>query len=100
MRARYAAYVTHHEGFLLLTWYLGNRPARVHFDPDLRWTGLEILAVSGGTESDRDGTVEFAAHYEVRKRGHWKPGTLHELSRFIFTDGRWVYVEGIVGREP
>lgn len=98
MRARYSAYVTHHEGFLLVTWLPQTRPARITFDPDLRWTGLDVLATTGGTAFDRDGTVEFVAHYEVRRKGRWQPGELHELSRFVTDDARWLYVDGVVGR--
>lgn len=99
MRARYAAYVSRHEAFLLVTWFPQTRPARIQFDPDLRWTGLDILATSEGSAFHRQGTVEFIASYETRRRGRWTPGQLHEVSQFLRTD-RWVYVDGAVGRRP
>lgn len=99
MRARYCAYVTHHEGFLLVTWFPGTRPSRIRFDPDLHWTGLDIIATHRGGLRDREGTVEFEAHYEMRRKGHWEPGHLHEVSQFVMLD-HWVYVDGAVGRRP
>lgn len=104
MRARYCAYALHNEAFLLVTWLPTSRPSRVRFDPDLRWTGLEILATSDGTAFHRRGTVEFVAHYEVRRAGRWVAGRMHELSQFVRTD-QWFYVEGVVqggvvGRRP
>ncbi len=37
-------------------------------------------------------TVEFVARYRVAGRGH----RVHETSRFICEDGRWLYVDGEV----
>jgi SEC-C motif-containing protein len=34
--------------------------------------------------------VEFVARYRVQGRG----GRLHERSRFVREDGRWLYVDG------
>lgn len=99
MRARYSAFVLHNESFLLVTWLPDTRPSRIRFDPDLTWTGLDIIATTGGTPFQREGTVEFVARYEVRRRGQVTPGVLHEVSQFIATD-QWYYVEGIVGRRP
>lgn len=99
MRARYSAYAVHHEAFLLVTWLPTTRPARISFDPELVWTGLDILAASEGTPFHREGTVEFVASYEVRHRGRTTTGTLHEVSRFLMSD-RWLYVDGAVGRRP
>lgn len=56
------------------------------------WTGLEILATSGGGEADATGTVEFAAHYK-------RNGTAqihHERGNFRRADGRWLYVDGVI----
>lgn len=95
MRARYSAYATANEGFLLATWHPTTRPDRIAFDPDLRWTGLDILTTRDGTAFHRQGTVEFVAHHESRRKGRWVPGRLHEHSRFVNND-RWYYLDGDV----
>ncbi|WP_369034727.1 MULTISPECIES: YchJ family protein [Streptomyces] len=86
MRSRYSAFVKRDEPYLLRTWHPRTRPARVEFDPGMRWTGLEILETDGGTAFHSTGTVTFRASY----RG----GSLHERSRFERVDGVWVYVDG------
>ncbi|MPY61262.1 YchJ family protein [Streptomyces spongiae] len=86
MRSRYSAFVKRDEGYLLRTWHPRTRPARVDFEPGLRWTGLEILKTTDGSAFHSTGTVTFRASY----RG----GALHERSRFERVDGAWVYVDG------
>ncbi|KUN47325.1 hypothetical protein AQJ27_10315 [Streptomyces olivochromogenes] len=86
MRSRYCAFVQEDEGYLLRTWHPRTRPARVDFDPGMRWTGLEILDTGQGSAFHSAGTVTFRASY----RG----GSLHERSRFERVDGAWVYVDG------
>ncbi|MFE9443496.1 YchJ family protein [Streptomyces sp. NPDC006602] len=86
MRSRYSAFVKRDEAYLLRTWHPRTRPARVEFDPGMRWTGLEILGTSDGSAFHTTGTVTFRASF----RG----GTLHERSRFERVDGAWVYVDG------
>lgn len=90
MRSRYDAFVRHDEAHLLATWHRGTRPATVEFDPDLAWTGLEIVATEAGGPGDAKGTVEFRGSYVVGGQ----PGVLHEISRFVRVDGAWVYVRG------
>ncbi|MFJ5262967.1 YchJ family protein [Streptomyces sp. NPDC088387] len=86
MRSRYSAFVRRDEPYLLRTWHPRTRPASVELDPDMRWTGLEILGTSDGSAFHTAGTVEFRASF----RG----GALHERSRFERVDGAWVYVDG------
>jgi SEC-C motif-containing protein len=86
MRSRYSAFVKRNEEYLLRTWHPRTRPARVDFDPGMRWTGLEILATTEGTAFHTTGTVTFRASF--------KGGALHERSRFERVDGAWVYVDG------
>jgi SEC-C motif-containing protein len=86
MRSRYCAFVLEDEGYLVRTWHPRTRPARVEFDPGMRWTGLEILDTSDGSAFHSAGTVTFRASF----RG----GALHERSRFERVDGAWVYVDG------
>ncbi|MEU7056421.1 YchJ family metal-binding protein [Streptomyces sp. NPDC046197] len=86
MRSRYTAFVRQDAGHLLRTWHPRTRPARVDFDPGMRWTGLEVLGTTGGSAFHTTGTVTFRATY----RG----GVLHERSRFERVEGAWVYVDG------
>ncbi|MGW0825677.1 YchJ family metal-binding protein [Streptomyces sp. NPDC002845] len=86
MRSRYSAFVKRDEAYLLRTWHPRTRPARVDFDPGMKWTGLEILDTGDGTAFHSTGTVTFRASF----RG----GTLHERSRFERVEGAWVYVDG------
>ncbi|WP_030044620.1 YchJ family protein [Streptomyces resistomycificus] len=86
MRSRYCAFVRQDEGYLLRTWHPRTRPARVEFDPGMRWAGLEILDTSDGSAFHSVGTVTFRASF----RG----GSLHERSRFERVAGAWVYVDG------
>jgi SEC-C motif-containing protein len=91
MRSRYSAFAVGDVGYLLATWHPGTRPRSLELDPRVRWTGLEIVASSGGAMLEADGTVEFVARY-VRDRA---PGSQHERSRFVRVDGRWCYLDGV-----
>ena len=91
MRSRYAAFAVGDAGCLLDTWHPSTRPRSLELDPEVRWTGLEIVATSGGGMFEREGTVEFVARY-VRDRAR---GAQHERSRFDRADGRWHYVDGV-----
>ncbi len=93
MRSRYAAFAVEDEAYLLRTWHPGTRPPRVEFERGMRWTGLEIEEVSGGTSFHTAGTVAFRARYAYRGQ----PGELREKSRFERHEGAWVYVDGVVG---
>jgi len=88
MRSRYSAFVVMDEGYLLRTWHSRTRAPRIGFDPEQRWTGLEIVATSEGGMLHPSGTVEFRAHYKV---GGVR-GSQHEVSRFVRENGRWVYL--------
>ncbi|MFG3497430.1 YchJ family protein [Streptomyces sp. NPDC047928] len=90
MRSRYSAFVVRDEPYLLRTWAPSTRPRTVDFDPDMRWTGLEIEDTTDGTLFHTSGTVTFVARYTHRG----EPGALHERSRFEKSYGVWVYVDG------
>ena len=90
MRSRYSAYVLALEPYLLATWHTSTRPSPPLFDgaDNPRWLGLEIKRHEmNGTDS---AIVEFVARYKVGGRAH----RLHEISRFVREDGRWLYVDG------
>lgn len=85
MRSRYAAYAVGDVDHVFRTWHPRTRPDDLSPDPDLVWTGLQIL----GSGED---WAEFVASYD---RGG-VPGRRHERSRFERRAGRWVYVDGDV----
>ena len=88
MRSRYSAYVLGDKAYLLATWHPDTRPASLELDPPVKWLGLavkrhEIMA-------DEAALVEFVARYKIAGRAH----RLHEISRFLRVDGRWMYLDG------
>lgn len=91
MRARYSAFAVGDAGYLLSTWHSTTRPRTLDLAPSVRWTGLEVLATSGGALLAPGGTVEFRAHHRV---GGVR-GAQHEHSRFTREDGEWRYVDGV-----
>jgi SEC-C motif-containing protein len=91
MRSRYSAFAVGDRDYLIATWHSSTRPRRLDLDGDVRWTGLDVLAGSGGSLFDREGTVEFRASYVAGGR----TGVQHENSRFAREDGRWRYVDGV-----
>jgi len=91
MRSRYSAFAVGDAGYLLATWHPDTRPARLELDVHVRWTGLDVLATTGGSLLAAEGTVEFRAHH-VRDR---EAGAQHENSRFVRVDGAWRYLDGV-----
>lgn len=87
MRSRYTAYAVGDLDHLFRTWHPRTRPVDLTSDPDLIWTGLEVLSVRDGED---DGEVTFRAHW----RWSGQAGALHERSTFVRRAGRWVYTEG------
>lgn len=53
-----------------------------------KWLGLKVVAEK--MDDTDNGTVQFIAYYDQGP----KFGQLHERSRFVRQDGRWVYVDG------
>ena len=91
MRSRYSAFAVGDPAYLLATWHPRTRPASLDLDPEVRWTGLEILATTGGSMLAPEGTVEFRASYRLASGG----GAQHEDSRFVREGGRWYYLDGV-----
>ncbi|HVE43976.1 MAG TPA: YchJ family metal-binding protein [Gammaproteobacteria bacterium] len=92
MRSRYTAYYQVNMDYIARTM---KSPAADHFDAEdarkwaekISWVGLDVIK----TKSDSlKGTVEFRAYYII----NGKKNMLHEISEFIFEDGRWYYVDG------
>jgi SEC-C motif-containing protein len=91
MRSRYSAFVVGDVDHLRATWHPTTRPRVLDLDDRVRWTGLDVLATTGGALLAAEGTVEFRAHY-VRDGA---TGAQHEVSRFVREDGRWYYLNGV-----
>ncbi|TDB86095.1 hypothetical protein E1091_16540, partial [Micromonospora fluostatini] len=91
MRSRFSAFAVGDLDHLLRSWHSSTRPAGLRLDPGQRWVRLEVLDTARGGLLDSAGTVEFRAHY----RAAGQPGTLHERSRFVREDGRWVYLDAL-----
>ncbi|SFK42522.1 YchJ family protein [Geodermatophilus ruber] len=90
MRSRYSAFAVGDAAYLLRTWHPATRPRTLELDPAVRWTGLDVLATSGGGLLAGEGTVEFRAAY----RHEGRSGDQHEVSRFVRVDGAWRYLDG------
>lgn len=92
MRSRYSAFVLGLGEYLVHSWhpdYLNGLTATELSQTDTRWDGLEILASQGGPD-DETGMVEFKAWFLEGDERH----CLHERSRFVRYQGRWVYTDG------
>ena len=87
MRSRYCAFVRRVLPYLVRTSHPAHRhglkPKDFQHSFGLGWKGLEIIEVVGGGPDDATGMVHFKAHH----RG----GVLEERSRFVRSDGAWVY---------
>ncbi|WP_028586067.1 YchJ family protein [Desulfogranum mediterraneum] len=90
MRSRYSAYVAADIDYLLKTWHPSTRPAAIDPKTIPRWCGLEVIRTEQGGRDDQQGVVEFRA----QAMSHDKALVLHELSRFVCEDGRWLYLDG------
>ena len=89
MRSRYSAYTLKLAAYLLATWHPDTRPAALDLAADdAKWLGLEVKKHT--PESADCATVEFVARYKIGGRAH----RLHEISRFILEEGKWLYVDG------
>jgi SEC-C motif-containing protein len=89
MRSRYTAYTLDDEDYIRATWYPRTLPQGklTATEPDVKWTGLEVRKFVA--EGER-ATVEFIARYKIGGRAY----KMHEVSRFVFEEGRWYYLDG------
>lgn len=96
MRSRYTAFTLGDVAHLRRTWDPATRPRRLTLDASTVWTGLEVLASSGGGVDDPAGTddVDPDDAATVTFRAHHGSGVLAECSRFTRTGGVWRYLDG------
>jgi SEC-C motif domain protein len=92
MRSRYTAYTLQNEAYLLATWHSDTRPAALDLQagPMQKWLELQVLRHSTDASDPARAVVEFVARYKVNGRAF----RLHEISCFVFEDGRWFYFDG------
>ncbi len=90
MRSRYSAFALRLDAYLLATWADATRPRDLDLDDRVRWRRLQIVDTARGSADDTTGVVEFRA----ASRSADGAGVLHERSRFVREDGRWVYLDG------
>jgi len=86
MRSRYSAYVKGHIDYLLATWHPSTAPGELELPP-VKWLELDIRHAEATGDA---GVVEFIARLRDAGRG----ARLHEISRFVREDGRWLYIDG------
>jgi len=89
MRSRYSAYALRDESYLQTTWYGSTRPVSRLLDENdnIKWLSLEIKAHE---QEGSSASVEFVARFKDQGRAQ----RLHEISRFVYEDGRWFYLDG------
>jgi SEC-C motif-containing protein len=93
MRSRFTAYVLRHADYLRATWDSGKCPTDIDFSHETAvWQRLEIVDTKKGGPQDDKGLVEFKAFYLQEGEAC----VLHEVSRFIKKDGRWLYLDGVI----
>ena len=88
MRSRYSAYVLGLLDYLLATWHPSTAPGDLELSP-VKWLGLEVRHTQASGDA---GVVEFVARY----RDNGRAVRLHETSRFVREEGRWLYIDGVV----
>lgn len=88
MRSRYSAFALKLEPYLLATWHPDTRPVSLELETEIvKWLGLDV---KHHQESGDTAIVEFVARYKSGGRAQ----RLHEISRFVRENGRWLYVDG------
>ena len=90
MRSRFSAFALGRDDYLLSSWHPTTRPASIDREPQLEWRRLQIVDTVAGGADDADGVVEFRASY----RSPEGAGVVHERSRFVRVEARWVYLDG------
>jgi SEC-C motif-containing protein len=94
MRSRYSAYALGLGDYLAHSWHPDTRPGQPLESP-VKWVGLEIVSTDRGGPEDAEGWVAFCASYLDGDRLE----RMCERSRFVRFEGRWVYIDGVLGQE-
>ncbi len=89
MRSRYTAFVLLNEDYLRYSWHPDTCPENIRLNENTHWLGLKIKNTVAGGEKDDSGEVEFVARSKI----NGEASRLHETSRFLRFENRWVYVD-------
>ncbi len=92
MRSRYSAYVLQKIDYLKKSWHSSTCLDDFNDMESIKWLGLKIQKVNENKE-DQEYFVEFIARYKDNSQ-NGKADKIHELSRFIYENGRLVYIDG------
>ena len=93
MRSRFTAYAQRNAEYLLASWDAHKRPASIDFSKETaHWRKLQIINIKKGNVQDLTGVVEFKAFYSQEGVDCF----MHEISRFVKTEQRWLYLDGVV----
>lgn len=93
MRSRFTAYAQRNADYLRATWDSDKCPDNIDFSRETAiWQRLEIVDTKKGGPQDDKGVVEFKAYYLQ----DGEECVLHEVSRFIKKEGRWLYLDGVI----
>ena len=92
MRSRYSAYVLNHGKYLYKSWSKTTRPSKksLNQEQETEWLGLSIVRTEQESIFDSEGVVEFIASYI----SEGKEEQIHETSRFVRENEKWVYLDG------
>lgn len=93
MWSRFSAFALGLDAYLLSSWHPSTRPATLELDEGTVWRKLQLVDTVAGAPGEETGVVEFRASY---RGADGAAGVLHERSRFVRADGRWVYLDGEV----
>jgi SEC-C motif-containing protein len=94
MRSRYSAYALGLTDYLLATWHPSSSPGALELFP-IKWLGLDVLNAEQSADA---GVVEFVARFRSADQGG-RAQRMHEISRFVLEQGRWLYIDGEPVRE-
>ena len=92
MQTRYSAYALQLNDYIQNSWHPSTRANSVATDEiTVKWVGLLIKKTWTG-DTDNEAFVEFEARYKV----NGKAEKMAEISRFVFENGQWFYIDGVV----
>lgn len=96
MRSRYSAFCVKDIEYLISTHHpskhqLNQREVLRQTIHETQWLGLKILKIDKRQISKGVGYVEFVAFFKIIDKGQ-----LHENSKFIYENGQWYYLDGVI----
>ncbi|MFD1260200.1 YchJ family protein [Entomomonas asaccharolytica] len=91
MRSRYSAYVLKLTDYINSTWHKSTRPniATLDNNQPIQWIKL-VINKAWNSQNTNEAFVDFDAFYEA----NGKLERMHEVSRFVFSEQKWFYIDG------